>query len=240
MNEIFSRPSATMPRRTFTCALQTWKSRPGALAHRADSASAGGAELLYLELELMFITHFDEQQGQTQRTRSVLSPSTLQVSNPGEFWSISRCTSGILRSSLWRRSPGSSIFKAPRGRWWPCAGKVEDLGSQGLRKENSHLAEGRCFENNSSYLVPTKPAENSGLEFIIYVENGLCEANCRAFRRRLRADSAHYWGFSLKSQRMDRQEAALENPAQLILQLMLKSEPLTDSRPSYQHPSPWF
>lgn len=38
---------------------QTWGS-----CSNADSASAGGAELLYLELELMFITHFD----QTART----------------------------------------------------------------------------------------------------------------------------------------------------------------------------
>lgn len=47
------------------------ESRPGALCSNADSASAGGAELLYLELELMFITTLTRQQGQTQRTRSV-------------------------------------------------------------------------------------------------------------------------------------------------------------------------
>ena len=56
--KVITRPSATMPRGD-PCPSelkeQTWGS-----CSNADSASAGGAELLYLELELMFITHFDQ------------------------------------------------------------------------------------------------------------------------------------------------------------------------------------
>lgn len=56
--KVFSRPSATMPRGD-PCPSelkeQTWGS-----CSNADSASACGAELLYLELELLLITLFDQ------------------------------------------------------------------------------------------------------------------------------------------------------------------------------------
>lgn len=65
------------------------------------------------------------------------------------------------------------------------------------------------METTLPYLVPTKPAENSGLGSSC-AENGLCEANCEHWETEGKPTPKHITEkHCLKSQRMDRQEAAL-------------------------------